>query len=147
MGFDPDVVEYVVIQVPDLSATGEIAAALVQLVSDSHIHILDLVVVSNDRNGVLQMIQPESVAGLAPLWAVEGEVGGLLGEDDIALACGALPRESTALLLVVEDTWAEELAAAARAARGRIVGGERIPRRRLQALGGAGSTQRPRHVE
>ena len=147
LGFDPDVVEYVVIEVSDLSATGEIAAALAQLVCDAHIHILDLVVVRNDNNGVLHLIQPETVPGLACLWAVDGEVGALLGEDDIALAGGALPPGSTAILLVVEDRWAEQLATAARNAHGRIVGGERIPRRRLQALGEAGGPQRPMHVE
>ena len=147
LGFDPDVVEYVVIEVPDLSATGEISAALAQLVSDAHIYILDLVVVRHHTDGTLQLIQPETVPGLAALWEVEGEVGALLGEDDIALAGGALPPGSTAILLVVEDRWAEELAAAARNAHGRIVGGERIPRRRLQALGEAGGPQRPMHVE
>ena len=147
LGFDPDVVEYVVIEVPDLSATGEIAAALTQLVRDEHIHILDMVVVCSDKNGALHLIQPETAPGLAPLWAVEGEAGDLLGEDDISLACGAVPAESTAIVLVVEDRWAAQLAAAARSAQGRIVGGERIPRRRLQALGEMGICPRPMHVD
>ena len=80
-------------------------------------------------------------AELAPLEDVEGEVGGLLGEDDVALAADALPPRSTALVLVIEDMWAEQLATAVRSSRGRIVGGERIPRRRLQGLRTAATTE------
>ena len=68
-------------------------------------------------------------------------MGGLLGEDDVALAADALPPRSTALVLVIEDMWAEQLATAVRSSRGRIVGGERIPRRRLQGLRTAATTE------
>lgn len=147
VGFDPDVVEYVVIAIPDLSATAVVAEALEQLVTGTRIRILDLAVVRKDKDGVLHNVELEDVAGLAPLEGVEGAVGSLMSEGDIDLACGPLPSETTALVLVVEDRWAEPLAEAARFAGGRIVGGERIPRRRLQALGRAGIQPGPRDVE
>jgi hypothetical protein len=140
-GFDADLVEYVVIAFPDLSAVAGIASALGRLVSESRIRILDLVVVETGQSGGPRAVQPGSAAELAPLEDVEGEMGGLLGEDDIALAADALPPRSTALVLVIEDVWAEQLAGAVRSARGRIVGGERIPRRRLQGLRGAATTE------
>ena len=132
--FDADLVEYVVIAFPDLSAIGGIAAALEDLVSSRRIRILDLVVVTTDEDRRPRVVQPGTAAELAAVEDVEGEVGGLLGEDDIALASEALPPWSTALVLVIEDRWAEQLAVAVRSSRGRIVGGERISRRRLQGL-------------
>jgi uncharacterized protein DUF6325 len=129
---DLDLVEYVVIAVPALSSTGGVAVALRELVETSRIRILDLVGVVAGPEGRFSAIEPEELAGLAELRGVEGEVGGLLSEDDIALAGSALQPGTSALILVVEDRWAQLLADAARQSGGRIVGGERIPRHRLE---------------
>ena len=59
-------------------------------------------------------------------------MGGLLSEDDVILAGSALPPGTSALVVVVEDRWASLLADAARQSGGRILGGERIPRHRLE---------------
>ena len=136
---DLDLVEYVVITLAGLSAAASIATALKELVGAARIRILDLVAVVTDADGHYTAIEPESVPGLAALRGVEGEVGGLLSEDDIALACGALTPSTSALILGVEDRWAQLLSDAARAGGGRIVGGERIPRHRIaQSLRAAG---------
>ena len=129
---DLDLVEYVVIAVPGLSSTAGVAAALRELVESSRIRILDLVGVVTGEDGRCTAIEPEELSGLAELRDVEGEVGGLLSEDDIALACSALQPGTSALILVVEDRWAALLADAARSSGGRIIGGERIPRTRLE---------------
>jgi hypothetical protein len=129
---DLDLVEYLVISVPRLSSTMGIASALKALVDSSRIRILDLVGVETGHDGRYVAIEPEELSGLAELHGVEGEVGGMLSEDDLALACSALPPGASALILVVEDRWAGLLADAARHNGGRIIGGERIPRQRLQ---------------
>ena len=129
---DLDLVEYVVIAVPELSSTRGVAAAIRELVEDSRIRILDLVGVVAEPDGRYSAIESEELSGLAELHGVEGEVGGLLSEDDIALAGSALQPGTSALILVVEDRWAQLLADAARHSGGRIVGGERIPRHRLE---------------
>lgn len=140
---DPDLVEYVVIDMPDLSASLEVAQSLRHLVASSAIRILDLVGVVTDAQGRYTITEPESVAGLADLRTVDGEVGGLLSEDDIALACRSLRYGSAALILVVEDRWAQSLATAARSGGGQIVGGERIPRHRLRQAERAREWDRP----
>jgi hypothetical protein len=129
---DPDLVEYIVITMPDLSSSLAVAQALRSLVESSRIRILDLVAVVTDAHGGYAVTEPELVSALADLRSVDGEVGGLLSEDDISLACRALPADSSALILVAEDRWAQELADAARSGGGRIVGGERIPRNRME---------------
>jgi hypothetical protein len=129
---DLDLVEYVVISVPDLSSAAAVGAALKQLVESRHIRILDLVGVNTGPGGRVTAVEPELLSGLEALDDVDGEVGGLLSEDDIALASGALHPGTSALLVVVEDRWAQQLADAARDCGGRIIGGERIPRHRLE---------------
>lgn len=129
---DLDLVEYVVISLPELSSAVEVAAVLKALVESAQIRILDLVGLATGPDGRFTAIEPELLSGLAPLDSVEGEVGGLLSEDDIALAGSALQRGMSALIVVVEDRWAQMLADAARQSGGRIIGGERIPRHRLE---------------
>jgi hypothetical protein len=66
---------------------------------------------------------------------VEGEVGGMLTDHDIALASIALRPGTAGILVVTEDRWAESLSAAAQRAGGQIIAGERIPPARVnQAL-------------
>ena len=129
---DLDLVEYVVISVPELSSTVGVAAALKALVESAQIRILDLVGVVTDLDGRSTAVELERLSGLAALDGVDGEVGGFLSEDDIALASGALHPGTSALLVLVEDRWAEQLSNAARAGGGSIIGGERIPRQRLE---------------
>jgi hypothetical protein len=129
---DLDLVEYVVVSVPELSSTVEVASAIRSLVESSQVRILDLVGVATSPDGRYTAVEAEHLSGLAELRGVEGEVGGLLSEDDIALACRALQPGTSALILVVEDRWAQVLADAARQSGGRIIGGERIPRHRLE---------------
>ena len=121
------------ISVPELSSAVDGGATRSRSSSSpSQIRILDLVGVVTGRTGSYTAIEPEPVPGLAALDGVEGEVGGLLSEDDIALASGALHPGTSALIVVVEDRWAQLLSDAAREGGGRIVGGERIPRHRLE---------------
>ena len=138
---DLDLVEYVVMTTSGLSSTAEVARALKELIESSQIAILDLVGVEVDTSGGYVAVEPEELSGLAELTTVEGKIGGLLSEDDIALACGAMSPGTSALIMVAEDRWASQLAEAARSSGGRIVGGERIPRHRVERSLRVGSRQ------
>lgn len=131
-GFDLDLVEYLVIAVPDLACLAGVAEALQRLVRSGRIRILDLAGLAASVDGDV-VVEPEAIATMSVLRDVDGEVGGLLTDDDIAMACSALPSGTAALVLVVEDRWADALAHAARLSGGRIVGGERVPRYQVEA--------------
>jgi hypothetical protein len=139
---DLDLVEYVVMTTSGLSSIADVARALKELVESSQIAILDLVGVEVDTTGGYVAVEPEELSGLAELTTVEGRVGGLLSEDDIALTCGAMTPGTSALIMVAEDRWARRLAEALRSSGGRIVGGERIPRHRVEQSLRAWSRQR-----
>jgi hypothetical protein len=135
---DPDLVEYVVVGVPESDSLERIAAALVHLVDTSAIRILDVVVLTKAADGTVDVREVGDLDGLAPLTRTDGWYGGLLSSHDMALVSTALAPASAAVLLLAEDRWAEPLAQAARTAGGRLLGGERIPRSRVHAsLAGA----------
>jgi hypothetical protein len=128
---DADLVEYLVITTAGLSRTATVAGALQDLIDTEQLRILDLVGVQIDQAGGYAAVEPELLSGFADLRPGD-EVGGLLSEDDIALACSAMSPGTSALILVVEDGWARRLADAVRRTGGRIAGGERIPRDRIE---------------
>jgi hypothetical protein len=127
----PDLVEYMVVVTPDEASLATLVPALAELVAGARIRILDLAVVVRDPDGSVAVHEVETVESLAGLRNVEGEVGGLLSEQDVATAGLALGPGTAGLVIVTEDRWAEPLSVAARNAGGRIVGGERIPPRRV----------------
>ena len=129
---DLDLVEYVVMTTAELASTTSVARAIRELVESGQITVLDLVGVEVDTAGGYVAIEPEELSALTDLMSADGRVGGLLSEDDIALACGAMNPGTAALIMVAEDRWARPLADAVRASGGRVVGGERLPRRRLE---------------
>lgn len=129
---DLDLVEYFVVTVGSLSSTVPVADALRELVQSGALRILDVVGVMTSPDGSHAVVEPEILTGFAELRDTAGDVGAVLSEDDIALACSAMPPGTSALIVVAEDRWAALLAEAARASGGQVAGGERIPRHRLE---------------
>lgn len=127
-----DLVEYLVIHVPDLSSLSSVGPALVALTVDSTIRILDLVAVTTDELGGVHEVGLDSVPGLRDIAPFVHLHHQLLSAHDIRLAALALPPGSAGLVLVTEDRWAASLDGAARRVGGRIVAGERISARRFE---------------
>lgn len=130
---DTDLVEYLIVAVPDLDSLAGVTPALAELVESAMIRILDLVVLTRGSDGVVRVLELEAVESLAALAGVDGEVGGLLSSHDIEVASVALWPDTAAVLVLTEDRWAKPLSSAARRAGGRVVGGERIVGRRVEA--------------
>jgi hypothetical protein len=127
-----DLVQYVVVAAPDQDALATVVPALAELVETGKIRILDLVVLVRDREDAVTVLEFEAVESLAALRHVEGELGGMLSDNDIALASHALRPGTAGIVLVTEDRWAAPLSVAARRAGGLIVAGERIPPSRVE---------------
>ena len=133
-GSDPavstDLVEYLIVSVPDRDALSGVADALAGLAHDETVRILDLVVIERDDDGTVAIAEAESVPSVAML---ETATSGVLGEHDIELAALAVQPGTVGLIVVTEDRWARPLSVAARRAGGRIVAGDRIPAQRVEA--------------
>ncbi|WP_055530980.1 DUF6325 family protein [Streptomyces graminilatus] len=122
-------VEYVVVAFPGNRFRGEIAPELRALVASGTVRILDLTFVKKDADGVVSYVELDA---LDPTEAsvfddIEGEVGGLFTKEDLDLIAEELVPDSSAAVLLWEDTWAAGMAEAVRRAGGRLVAHERIP--------------------
>ncbi len=119
--------EYVILGFPGNAFNGEIAPELGRLIDSGTIRIIDLVFISKDLDGTVTAIEFDGDDNLVMFAALEGDVGGVIGEDDIEYAASDLEPGSSAALLIWEDTWATPLVEAIRASGGVLLEGSRIP--------------------
>ena len=121
-------VDFVLLEFPRDRLTGEAGKALTDLVERGVIRLYDLVVISKDTDGtveVLELTDPTSASGGFAYFA--GARSGLLGEDDVGEAAGAMQPGTVAALIVYENTWAIPFVAAARNSGGELIASVRIP--------------------
>jgi Family of unknown function (DUF6325) len=121
-------VEYLILGFPGNNFTGQIVPELAKLIDSGLVRIIDLTFISKDADGSVQVVEYDAVEELAAFAGLDGEVGGILTDADIDYAAQSLEPNSSAALLVWEDTWAAPFAAAVRNANGVILEGARIPR-------------------
>ena len=126
---DPGPVEYVVVGFSDGRFTGDIAAALNELLETGTIRIIDLAVVGRSGSGDVSILEiqelgPDVSAAFA---GIDGTARGLLSEADLAEIAEGLAPGETAAGLLFEHVWATRFSEAVRAAGGRLLLSERIP--------------------
>ena len=126
-------IEYIVVGFPGNKFNGEIAPELAKLIESGTIRILDLVFIGKDDNGEVAAFEFDQLDELLPFADLEGEVGGILNEEDIEYAAAALEPGSSAALLVWEDKWAAPFVEAIRNSGGVLLEGGRIPYELVQA--------------
>jgi hypothetical protein len=122
-------VEYLIVAFQGNEFRGEIAPALADLVEAGTIRIIDIAFVGKNESGdvaafELSDLDPEVREGLENIGAVSA---GLFNEDDLMAAAEELDPNSSAALLVWENTWAKPLADAIRDAGGELYDYDRIP--------------------
>ncbi|HEY2879129.1 DUF6325 family protein [Nocardioides sp.] len=122
-------VDYLVVEFPGNKMTGEGFPILLDLVDRGIIHILDLVFVSKDADGKMTVINVADFDGdgSLDLAVFEGASSGLLDSDDIADAGSVLEPNSSAGILLYENTWAAPFVAALRRGGAELVASGRIP--------------------
>ena len=101
--------------------------ALAKLINGGLVRILDLVVISKGESGEIGVFEFDQLDELAPFSDLEGDVGGILGQEDIDYAAASLEPGSSLGLLVWEDLWAAPFAAAVRESGGVLLEGGRVP--------------------
>jgi len=122
-------VEYIAIGFPGNKFSGDIIPAIQKLQEAGTIRVLDLVIISKDREGKVTAVElSDASPEQAALFAVLGiESKHLLGRDDIEDIGGALDPNTTAGLMIWENVWAAKFAASLRAADGILIANGRIP--------------------
>ena len=130
-------VEYLILGFPGNQFTGQIVPELAKLIDGGLVRIIDLTFIMKDAAGDVTVVEFDAVEELAAFAGLDAEVGGILTDEDVAHAALSLEPNSSAALLIWEDTWAAPFAAAVRNANGVILEGARIPREIIEEAMGA----------
>jgi Family of unknown function (DUF6325) len=126
MGVGP--VDVYIIGFPGNKFSGRIAPAILELVENGTIRILDLLFVTKDAEGVVTTLTAEDIdeEGAAFL-SIDVAQPGALGAEDADEVSEDLPSNSSALLVAFENLWAAKLADALQAADAVVIDSIRIP--------------------
>ncbi|MGA8044832.1 MAG: DUF6325 family protein [Dermatophilaceae bacterium] len=121
-------IDYVLIEFPSDRLDGSAGAALVDLVESGVIRLLDLLVVSKSEDGTVEAIEVTDPAGPGAGFSYfAGARSGLLGDDDMQEAAGAMTSGTVAALIVYENSWAIPFVGAVRHSGGELIASARIP--------------------
>ena len=130
-------VEYLILGFPGNMFTGQIVPELAKLIDSGLVRIIDLTFITKDAAGHVEVVEYDALEELAAFAGLDAEVGGILTDEDVAHAALSLEPNTSAALLVWEDTWATPFAVAVRNANGVILEGARIPREFIEQAVGA----------
>ncbi len=123
-------VDLLIVEFPGNQFKGEIAPALRDLVTDGTVRVLDLLFVYKDADGEVGSVELARLGpDLQPAFAdLDGQLGGgLLDAEDVAQVGADLALNSSAALIVWENTWAARFVTAMRNAGAHVVDQARIP--------------------
>jgi hypothetical protein len=122
-------IDFIALEFKGNNFKGEIIPALIDLVKNKTIRIIDLVIVLKDKKGVvevaeLQQLTPEIIAIFNPL---DKEVNEMIKVEDAQMVGRNMENNSTAAVMLFENLWAVKFKEAALKANGRVLMQERIP--------------------
>ena len=120
-------VEYLIVTFPDGTVSEEVGTELGDLVDRKLVRVLDLVFVTKDEFGDVSTLEFDELDQGGAFAAIDAEVGGLIGDNDVTFAAAGLDPGAAAAVLLVEDLWAARLADAVTRAGGLLYEGARIP--------------------
>lgn len=121
-------VDFALLEFPRDRLTGEAGLALMDLIDAGTIRLYDLLVISKDADGRIEVLELTDPVGPAAGFSYfAGARSGLLGDEDVQEAGAALEPDTVAALLVYENAWAAPFVAAARRSGGELVASARIP--------------------
>ncbi len=120
-------IDFVLIEFPENRLTGEASTALRDLVDSGVVRLYDLMVLAKHQDGSVEALELADPAGVDGFSYFAGARSGLLEDDDVREAAGAMKPGTVAALIVYENAWAIPFVAAARNSGGELIASQRIP--------------------
>jgi hypothetical protein len=129
-------VELLVVKFPGNQFKGEIAPALTALVENGTIRVIDILFANKDADGTVEMVEVNDLddADVRRFDPVVTDVTDLLNAEDVDALTRALEPNSSAAVLLFENTWATRFRDALVNANAELVLNERIPRAVIDEL-------------
>ena len=129
-------IELLVVKFPGNQFRGEILPALAELVETGTIQIVDFIFIVKDEYGVVEAVQLTDIedAYYNLIGGATEEVSGLLSDEDVVDLARLLEPNSSAALMLFENTWATRFRDAVLNANGQLILIERIPHAVIQEV-------------
>lgn len=121
-------VDVYIIGFPGNKFSGRIAPAILELVENRTIRVIDLLFLSKDADGVVTRLEAADIdeEGAAYL-SIDVTQPGALGQEDAEEVSDDLPANSSALLIAFENLWTAKVVEALQAADAVLIDSIRIP--------------------
>ncbi len=128
-------IELLVLRFPGNDFRGEIAPALADLVDAGIIRVIDIVFMIKEDGEVRVLEINDLDEDTYAIWdPIVADITGLLSEEDVQHLSGVLEDNSSAAIMLFENTWATRFVDAVLRANGELVLNERIPRRVIEEV-------------
>jgi len=133
-------VELVVVQFPGNEVKGEVVPAIKELVENGTIRVIDILFIKKDQEGNVTMLEINDLddASFVAFNPIVAEVDGLVSSDDVQQLAASLNNNSSAAVMLFEDTWATRLRDAVIDAQGKVMLLDRIPEKVIEQALAAG---------
>ena len=128
-------IEVLMLRFPGNRFRGEIAPALADLVDSGTVRVIDLLFAIKDADGDIDVLELSDMEGDLSVFApATSDLADTLTEDDARVLSRSLPNNSSAAILLFENTWAKTFVDAVSRANGEVLLNERIPRAAVEEL-------------
>ena len=123
-------VDFFAVKFPGNQFRGEIVPALQELVDNGTIQIVDLTFASKDADGNVAIIELHDLDDDAyKLYeSIVTDVNGMLSDEDVNMIASTLEPDSSAALMLFENSWARRFIESLENAKAEVVISERVPR-------------------
>ncbi|MET0693801.1 MAG: DUF6325 family protein [Propionibacteriaceae bacterium] len=102
-------VDIAVVGFPDAAPDERVTQALAKVVALGAVRVLDALVVEKDAAGEVTVIDVEDPGDALDLLGFPTDLPGLLSEDDAKDVAAELPEDTSAVIIMWENTWAVRL--------------------------------------
>lgn len=106
---------------------GDVAPAIAELQQNGTVRIIDLAFLTKDADGTASFVEVEDAEVSDAFAELTGSQLDLLSDEDLQGMADELDPDSSALVVVWENTWASRLASAIRGSGGQLLSYVRIP--------------------
>lgn len=134
--------ELLAVRFPGNHFRGEIAESLAELVEQGTIRVIDILFAMKSADGTLTIaeindLDEDDFAVFDPV--IDDDLTGMLSEDDVQGLAASIEPDSSAAIMLFENTWATRFRDAILEANGEMILNERIPKAVVDELLGSDS--------
>lgn len=126
--------EFMVAQFDTDRPSAGVVEAILDLVENGTVRLLDLVFVERHHDGSVDIIELEEIGDEIGMTDITLDATGLAGDEDVQQIAELLEPGSTGAILVIEHLWAKDLASRFFQSGGVVLHSERIPAPVLNAV-------------